>query len=87
MEESAKMLFRGRDPAAKYSIFAVRVAKNEGVRNTPGAPGAPRRATGATGARQSEPGPAAQSHPSTRAGGQDDVSSEQTPSNYIKYSK
>ena len=26
--------------------------------------------------------PAAQTYPSTRAGGQDDVSSEQTPSNY-----
>ena len=63
--------FLGGARTAKFSIFDGRVVKNRGTCNSSGVAS---RATGATGGRQSEPKPPAQSHPSTRAGGQDDVS-------------
>ena len=53
---------------AKCSKFIGRVFKNWGPHNSSAASGWPRPASGI------EPTPAARSHPSTRAGGQDDVS-------------
>ena len=58
----------GGPPGPFLSIFDGRVVKNRGPRNTPGALAA------LLASRQSEPGTSAQSHPSTRAGGQDDGS-------------
>ena len=57
---------------AKVSIFDGRVAKSRGSRNS---------LAESLAARGSDVNPAARSHPSSRAGGQDDVSSKQTPSN------
>ena len=49
-----------------------------------GGPGIHLRQLGAaSGASGSDVKPAARSHPSSRAGGQDDVSSKQTPSNDV----
>ncbi len=58
----------GFDWTAKCSKFIGRVFKNWGPHHSSGRPGWPVVASGM------EPTPAARSHPSTRAGGQDDVS-------------
>ena len=89
MEGSPKVRFWGGGWEAKVSEKHGRVAKSRGSWNTKlSASGSQRQPAAATGSQRqpaaatgNDVGPAAQTLPSTRAGGQDDVSSEQTPSN------